>query len=287
MELENTFTVPVGVSQAWQVLNDVERIGPCMPGATITSVDGDDFTGEVRVRVGPVSMKYTGNASFTERDEQAHRAVIVAKGKEARGSGTANATVTATLKEVDDGTEVRMVTDLAVTGRPAQFGRGVLADVSNKLVGQFATCLSEELGATQQAGGGDVPEATPEQSVATTAAPPSTPETEPTTGATPVGASVAPGGAATAAAQPAMAEVGAVQDAPIPASTPPSQEAAAAGRSAERPAGGPDYSSERRERTTPEEIDLFDVAGAPLAKRLAPAALVLLVLFVILRRRRR
>ncbi|MBO0826707.1 MAG: SRPBCC family protein [Streptosporangiales bacterium] len=146
MELVHEFTVPVGREEAWNVLLDVERMGPCMPGATVLDVRGDEFTGTVKVKVGPISMTYAGDAKFVEKDEANGRVVVDAAGKETRGSGTAKAKVTATLTPAADGlTSVRVVTDLAVTGRPAQFGRGMLQDVGGKLIGQFANRLAETL----------------------------------------------------------------------------------------------------------------------------------------------
>ncbi len=150
MQLEHTFTVPAGVEQAWQVLLDIERIAPCLPGAAIDSVDGDDFTGTVKVRLGPIGLTYKGKATFIEKDAVAHRTVIDARGKDARGNGTATATITATLVPDGAGTAVTVLTDLNITGKPAQFGRGVMVDVGNKLIGQFADCLAGKLA------GGDV-----------------------------------------------------------------------------------------------------------------------------------
>jgi len=147
MQLEHSFTVPVGVDDAWIVLLDIERIAPCMPGAAIDSVDGDDFTGTVKVKLGPIGLTYKGKASFVEKDAEAHRAVIDARGRDSRGNGTANAKVTATLTQAGDTTEVHVVTDLDITGKPAQFGRGVMVDVGNKLIGQFADCLAGKLAA--------------------------------------------------------------------------------------------------------------------------------------------
>jgi len=156
MKLEHEFTVPVPVAQAWDVLLDVERIAPCMPGATVESFDGETIVGKVKVKVGPIQVTYAGTARFVEKDESARRAVIEAKAKEARGSGTANATITAQLQ--DDGgssTSVKVTTDLAITGKPAQFGRGVMVEVGDKLLGRFADCLAGELGS------GDVGAPTP------------------------------------------------------------------------------------------------------------------------------
>jgi carbon monoxide dehydrogenase subunit G len=146
VQLENSFTVPVPVDEAWRVLLDIERIAPCMPGAALDSVNGDDFTGRVKVKLGPINLTYQGKASFVEKDEAAHRAVIDAKGKDQRGNGTAAATVTANLKAEGSITRVDVLTDLNITGRPAQFGRGVMTDVGNKLLGQFADKLAAQLG---------------------------------------------------------------------------------------------------------------------------------------------
>ncbi|WP_040338806.1 SRPBCC family protein [Candidatus Blastococcus massiliensis] len=150
MQLENSFTVPVPVDEAWRVLLDIERIAPCMPGAALDTVEGDDFTGRVKVKLGMINLTYTGKASFVEKDEEAHRAVIDARGKDQRGNGTAAAVVTATLAAEGDSTRVDVLTDLNITGRPAQFGRGVMTDVGNKLLGQFADRLAAQLGAGDQ-----------------------------------------------------------------------------------------------------------------------------------------
>jgi len=161
MKLENRFTVPVPVDEAWQVLLDVERVAPCMPGATLTSVDGDRFEGTVKVKVGPINLTYGGKASFVSKDEATHVAVIDGSGKETRGTGTAKALITCRLIDRGTTTDVEVDTDLAVTGKPAQFGRGVLADVSAKLVDQFAACLSEEIAAGQPAAAPGEPEPPP------------------------------------------------------------------------------------------------------------------------------
>jgi carbon monoxide dehydrogenase subunit G len=146
MQLENSFTVPVPVDEAWRVLLDIERVAPCMPGAALDSVDGDNFTGRVKVKLGPINLTYQGKASFVEKDEAAHRAVIDARGKDQRGNGTAAAIVTAKLAAEGPITRVDVLTDLNITGRPAQFGRGVMTDVGNKLLGQFADKLAAQLG---------------------------------------------------------------------------------------------------------------------------------------------
>ncbi|MER6572982.1 SRPBCC family protein [Streptomyces sp. NPDC001093] len=145
MELHHEFTVPVPVGDAWHALLDIERVAPCLPGAVVEDYDGKTVTGSVKVKVGPVTVAYRGTAVFEEQDESAHRMVLVASGRETRGQGTARATVSGTLTERDGGTAVSVRTDLTVTGRPAQFGRGVLAEVGDRLVSQFASCLADRL----------------------------------------------------------------------------------------------------------------------------------------------
>jgi uncharacterized protein len=145
MEFEQTFTVPVSADEAWEVLQDVERIAPCMPGASLEEASGDDFRGVVKVKLGPMTVTYRGTARFVERDKSARRVVIEASGKEARGAGTARATITSSMVDQGDRTQVKVHTDLAITGRPAQFGRGVMTDVAGKLLDQFAERLSAQL----------------------------------------------------------------------------------------------------------------------------------------------
>jgi carbon monoxide dehydrogenase subunit G len=194
MKLENRFTVPVPRDEAWRVLLDVERIVPCMPGATLLSREGDTFTGQVRVKVGPINLTYGGKASFVSLDEAAGIAVIEGSGKETRGTGTAKATITCRLVEQGDSTDVEVDTDLAVTGKPASFGRGILADVSAKLVDQFAACLAEEI----REGGGARPAdpatvaAEAASALAAVSAPESAPQTGPQTAPSAVPAAARP-----------------------------------------------------------------------------------------------
>lgn len=146
MELDNSFTVPVPPEVAWDVLLDVARIAPCMPGATVDEVDGDVVNGRIKVKVGPVSLTYKGTATFTNRDEASRTVSVEASGKETRGAGTASAVVTASLAPVEGGsTLVTMHTTMNVTGRPAQFGRGVMVEVGGKLVERFAENLALQL----------------------------------------------------------------------------------------------------------------------------------------------
>jgi uncharacterized protein len=239
VQLENSFTVPAAPDDAWAVLLDVERVAPCMPGATLTAHNGDTFEGTVKVKVGPIAVSYRGTAAFVDRDDAARTIKIDAKGRETRGSGTASAKINCRLTPDGDGTRVEVVTDLAITGKPAQFGRGVIGEVAGKVITQFADALAEEISS-----------GTPTPAVAETVAEP------------------------VAEPEPAAA----------PEATAAPEAAAAPEASTPEPAPAP----EPRERRSAEAIDLLDVAGAPVAKRLAPLAVfvALLLLFVALRRRR-
>jgi carbon monoxide dehydrogenase subunit G len=154
MELEHSFTVPVPKSRAWDVLLDVERVAPCMPGATLDSVDGDEIHGRIKVKVGPINMTYAGTARFTEKDEESGVVTLEASGKETRGAGTASASVRSVLEDRGDETHVTVHTTLNVTGKPAQFGRGVLTEVGGRLLTIFASNLAATLGDQNGGGGG-------------------------------------------------------------------------------------------------------------------------------------
>jgi carbon monoxide dehydrogenase subunit G len=145
VELSNEFRVAVPAATTWEVLTDVERVAPCLPGATLLSVDGDEFTGAVKVKVGPITVSYKGEAAFLEKDAAAQRVVLKANGKETRGNGNAAAVVTAQLKDEGDATRVVITTDLTISGKAAQFGRGVLADVAGSLIAQFAKALEADI----------------------------------------------------------------------------------------------------------------------------------------------
>jgi uncharacterized protein len=145
MEFTNEFRVPSDIETTFATLTDLERVAPCLPGATLEEVDGDTYSGRVKVKVGPVQVVYKGTARLAEADAEAKRGRIEAKGKETRGTGTASADVVATLAEDGDGTRVSVVTDLTITGKPAQFGRGVLADVGTKIIDTFADRLRDML----------------------------------------------------------------------------------------------------------------------------------------------
>src|ERR671917_288180 len=144
MKLENEFTVNASMEDAWEAMNDLERVTPCLPGAQLTAEVGDEYEGTMTVKMDPVTQKYDGTVKIEDADESAHRAVIRADGKDARGQGTASATITSTLSEENGGTKVHVETDMQLTGRVAQFGRGMHKEVASKIMGRFADCLEQE-----------------------------------------------------------------------------------------------------------------------------------------------
>ena len=146
MQLKHSFTVPVEPDAAWATFQDIGSVAQCFPGAVVTSVEGDSFEGTCKVKLGPVALQYAGSGSFVKRDESARKIVLEVKGKDKRGNGTAGATVMAAFESSDPGsTQVEVLTDLKITGKPAQFGRGVMQDVSDKLLGQFVECLQAKV----------------------------------------------------------------------------------------------------------------------------------------------
>jgi carbon monoxide dehydrogenase subunit G len=205
MELTHDFTVPADIETAWATFLDLERVGSCFPGATVTEATDESFSGTVKVKLGPIALQYAGSGQFLERDDEAHRAVLEAKGKDKRGNGTAGATVTMQLAPSAEGTRIDVTTELQVTGKPAQFGRGVMQDVSDKLLQQFIDCIEGRFAA----GGAEEPaeavtEAAPAEAVTTAAQ--ISGEAEPDDGARPAPAAPAPAPATRApAARPAPA----------------------------------------------------------------------------------
>lgn len=145
MDLTNEFTVHLPIDRAWALLTDIERIAPCMPGAQLTGVEGDTYSGLVKIKLGPVTAQYTGTAAFDSKDDAAHVGVLRAAGRDSHGQGNASALITASLEAQGDQTKVSVHTDLTITGKVAQFGRGVILDVSAKLLGQFVQCLESSL----------------------------------------------------------------------------------------------------------------------------------------------
>jgi carbon monoxide dehydrogenase subunit G len=245
VELSNSFTVPAPIEETWSILTDLERIAPCMPGAQLLEVDGEEYRGTVKVKVGPITVEYKGSASFVELDGGSHTAVLRASGRDTRGQGNATALVTAQLTAEGEATAVTVTTDLDITGKVAQFGRGMLADVSTKLIGQFVTRLESDILSTA------VPAATP-----------------PGRDAHPEARSEAaePGFAASTTAETATAE------------TPSASSNGTAGAAAAGPARGVVSAPSA-------PVDLWEVAGTPLLKRLLPLAAVVALLAWVLRRR--
>ena len=264
MELTNEFRVGVPVERAYEVLTDVERIAPCLPGAQLQEIEGDEYRGIVKVKVGPITANYKGAATFVERTAPS-RVVLRAEGRETRGQGNATATITATLAADGDGTLVTVVTDLTVTGKVAQFGRGVLADVSAKLLGQFVECLES----TVLRGDAEPVVAATAEIAAPVVDAPAAPVDAPAvaTVAAPAVASIeANGNGAVADIEPVDGE--ATDPAPVAAMKP---------------------AVRRVDSPEPQPVDLLATAGNPVAKRAAPvlgALAVLWLLRVLLRRRR-
>lgn len=246
MDLTNDFRVALPVEQAWAVLTDLERIAPCMPGAQLQEVEGDLYRGIVKIKVGPITAQYKGQATFVDRDEATRVAVLRAEGRETRGQGHAAATITATLVADGDGTAVSVVTDLTVTGRVAQFGRGVLADVSAKLLDQFVESLEKMILADQAA---PEPKVTSESKV--TSKPKVTTQTEESAEPGPE-----PSSGDEASAEPVAA---------MPAATPPAASPAV----------------RRIESPEPQPVNLLDAAGSPVAKRVGPIVAIIAVLWVL------
>ncbi len=258
MQLENKFTIAAPLDKAWEALNTPQTIAPCFPGATLQTYEGDSFTGTVKVKLGPISLTYKGKGTFVSRDDAAHKVVIEANGRDSRGNGTANATVTGTLvADGPDKTSVTMATDMTITGRPAQFGRGVISDVADKIIGQFAACVADKL--APQASVPSTDDAAAAATAATAAG----------------GSNGASGSSPTPSTSTATASA---LGGPVPASTPGTM-GAGSPQAAAQPTGPM--------RSEIDAIDLLDTAGAPVLKRLAPVAggVLLLVLFIVLRRR--
>ncbi|HJY03471.1 MAG TPA: SRPBCC family protein [Streptosporangiaceae bacterium] len=294
IELDHSFTVPVPPDQAWDVLLDVKTIAPCMPGATVDEVDGDVVNGRIKVKVGPVSLTYKGTAKFTERNPETRVVVVDAAGKETRGSGTASATVRASLTPdaSGSGTEVTMHTTMNVTGRPAQFGRGVMVEVGGKLVEQFAANLAKLIaGDTGSAGsGGDAGSGDAVTGGAGSSAPVGTSDTGTSdTGTSDAGASVS-GASVSEASDAGSSGAGAGADgANAPATTADARTGNGSGGTAVAAAPGPVASTSAPAQE--DSLNLVKLAGPVILKRLVPvvvgAASLALLSRLVWRRRHR
>lgn len=268
MDLTHRFSVPAHIDEAWNAFNNLEGLAPCFPGATIDRIEGDEFTGSVKIKLGPVALVYNGSGRYVERNDADRRVVIEARGKDKRGNGTATAIVTASFAESGEQTDIQVLTDLAITGKPAQFGRGVISDVSDKLLDQFVACVSgrftEGLGATEEgspsaafaadaAGGFD--EADNERTI----------ELEPVPAVAEEAATSPVAGTAPSASQPGPAAAAGVADFTPPVSEPPR------------------YTTPRGDA---EQVPLSVIGTVVpvLAKRFGPAlAILALLLFVVIK----
>ena len=257
MELTNEFHVAVPLERAWAVLTDIELIAPCMPGAQLEEIEGNEYRGGVKIKVGPITAQYKGKATFLEKDDVNHVAVLRAEGRDTKGQGNASATITATLVAAGTGTDVKVSTDLTITGKVAQFGRGVLADVSAKILGQFVTCLEHDVLVRPEEALAAVASASAESSLAAVAP----------------AAAAADGGA-----------VGSVASSPSAVTEPSTASVTATPAAANGEATETKPPVRKIEYKAAEPVDLLDAAGSPVIKRAAPVLVVLLLLFLLLRR---
>ncbi|MER5319616.1 SRPBCC family protein [Streptosporangium roseum] len=271
MRFEHEFTVPVPVEQAWSVLLDVGRVAPCLPGATLDAAEGDSFTGRMRVKVGPITVTYQGEATFEDVDKDAHTLTIKASGKETRGAGTAGATVVARLRPAGAETRVIVETSFNVTGRPAQFGRGVMAEIGGKLIDRFAANLAELLG--------ESPVAEPEVSPAGVSALPSPVPAQGTAEQvtegveSPVGSSDPTASEGSGSASEGSGEGGGLSRRNEPVRHLTAVPSSPEGTAVEKALGLDAHpAGTSRTSLTPEEeaLDLMEIAGLPLLKRVAP-----------------
>jgi uncharacterized protein len=274
MQLEHRFTVPVPVDQAWDHFQDIASVAECFPGAQVTGQEGDTFSGSVKVKLGPIALVYNGSGTFTEKDESAHRFVVDAKGKDKRGNGTAGATVTLTMDGTGDSTDVNVHTDLAVTGKPAQFGRGVMQDVSDKLLGQFVACLEQRLGESGSASPAGHQDAgsTVEAAAADASAPPAASVPIPASEEPPA----PPAAPAAPADEPTAADATAAAAASAPAA-PPSAPAASTPPTTPPTTAGEGSSTRRSD----DALDLGRTVLPVLARAYWKQALVALVVIVV------
>jgi uncharacterized protein len=281
-KLLNEFTVNRPVDEAWAVLTDVERIAPCMPGATLEEIEGDVYRGVVKVKLGAISAAFKGQASFVERDDAAHRAVLHGEGRDTTGKGNADALITASLRDAGAGrTDVVVETELRITGKVAQFGRGIMQDVSKKLLAQFATNLNTMLDeGASGAGAGAAP--APAGDTSATAGEDATGAEAPDDGAVAAATLAATGAATTgtstsSAGSPASGTAGTADPAAIGGNGSPAEAAEPPRPATVRKIDGP----------ANEPIELSDVARGAILKRLVPVAGGIALVLLVLRRLRR
>jgi carbon monoxide dehydrogenase subunit G len=271
MKINNEFTVGVPIQQAWGVMLDLERIAPGLPGASIQGSEGDEYQGTMKVKIGPITANYKGTAKFEETDEENHRAVLNATGRDARGQGTASATIVSTLLDEGDNTRVKVETDMKLTGRAAQFGRGIAQDVATKMLDQFADCLEREISGGPEEGAAAAAQAEPSGDGAASQ------EESPTMPAGGVGGTA---GRVVSSEDPSVMAGGPVEGAVVPDGG--AQEEAAPSTAAPTTEQPP-----RREPEEPEAFDLGAASQEAILKRVGPilAGVGLLAIIIWLIRR--
>lgn len=291
MKINNEFTVSVPVETAWNTMLDLEEVAPCLPGAAIQESTGDrEYKGTMKVKIGPITASYKGNVKIEEADETNHRAVIDATGRDARGQGTASATIVTTMQGEGDQTKVQVETDMHLTGRAAQFGRGIAQDVASKMLGQFADCLEEKLAGEGSAGAGTAEASESSGSASgdtsgSTSGAASGARSQETPSATPVGGAGTLGNVVSAEAG-TTAAGGTVAGAVVSGATPSDAAAGATSTSTEQPRTQETPRGEPRE---PEAFDMGAAGSEAVMKRLGPvlAGVGVLVVLILLFRRKR
>lgn len=271
MKINNEFTVGVPVEEAWNIMLDLERIAPCLPGAAIQGSEDDEYQGTMKVKIGPITANYKGTVKIEEADAENHRAVMEATGRDARGQGTASAKITSTLEEQGDSTRVQVETDMKLTGRAAQFGRGIAQDVATKMLGQFAECLEREIAGSPQEGAAASATGASEASGNGAAA------SQEDQGAAPAGGVGGTAGRVISSEDPGVMAGGPVEGAVVA-----DGEAAAASAATQQPR------SEQASRPEPEAFDIGAASQEAILKRVAPVlvGLGLLAVLIWLFRRR-
>ena len=278
MKIDNEFTVAAPIQQAWDTMLNLERIAPCLPGAAIQEEKEEgEYDGTMKVKIGPITANYKGTVKFEEVDEENHRAVLQATGRDARGQGTASATIVSTLQEEGEGTKVSVETDMKLTGRAAQFGRGIAKDVATKMLDQFASCLEEEI-----TGG-------PEEGAAAATAEPAGEEngSQQEEEAPPAAATGGTAGRVISSEDPTVMAGGTVEGAIVAGPGSPEASSGAPTAGTEQPSA---QQAPRQEREEPEAFDIGAASQEAILKRAKPVLIgagVLLVLIWLLRRRRR
>lgn len=280
MKINNEFTVSAPIDEAWKTMLDLQKIAPCLPGAAIQEEKGDgEYNGTMKVKIGPITASYKGTVKFEEADDANHRAVLQATGRDARGQGTASATIVSTLQEEGDKTKVNVETDMKLTGRAAQFGRGIAQDVATKMLEQFADCLEKEI-----SGGGAAPEAAaPAEPASGNGSQAATTDGQ----APPAAGAGGTAGRVISSDDPAVAAGGTVEGAVVAGSSPTEAAASAPTTSTQQPTT--QESPRRGPAEEPEAFDLGAASQGAILKRLGPVlagAGVLFVLWLLLRRKR-